>query len=159
MLGAAHAECATVRQIASALVRPPSCQDWQYRQRGCCNGWRKTDVSVGSKADMATTPRAVYFSLKSRHRLLVYESTPYSPLCRPNGLNPCFASQPRMAAAPAALLILLTLPRFVAPDLLLPRREPRFHVAVVAAFGVGDGEQKSFGAVKKAQAQHVGAQE
>src|SRR6202035_2782974 len=48
------------------------------------------------------------------------------------------------------------LPRFVAPDFLLPSREPSLHVAVIAAFGIGDGEQKSLGAVEKAQAQHVG---
>ena len=61
------------------------------------------------------------------------------------------------------LLILLRavpLSRFAAAaDFLLAGREPGFHVAVIAAFGVGDGEQKSFGAVEKAQAQHVGAQE
>ena len=45
-----------------------------------------------------------------------------------------------------------------AADFWLAGREPGFHVAVIAAFGVGDGKQKSLGAVEKAQAQHVGAQ-
>src|ERR1700730_8752224 len=44
-------------------------------------------------------------------------------------------------------------------SLKVPRRQPGFHVAIVAALGIGDGEQKTFGAVEKAGAQHIGAQE
>jgi hypothetical protein len=47
----------------------------------------------------------------------------------------------------------VTLSRFAAAaDFLLAGREPSLHVAVIAAFGIGDGEQKSLGAVEEAQA-------
>src|SRR5437660_12050986 len=40
-----------------------------------------------------------------------------------------------------------------------PPFQPRLHVAVVAALGVGDGEEEAFGPVEEAEAQHIGAQE
>src|SRR5580698_2237721 len=75
----------------------------------------------------------------------------------------CRRSWPGLMSAMGHSSILLRavpFPRFAAvADFPRAGREPRFHVAVIAAFGVGDGEQKSFGAVEKSQAQHVGAQE
>src|SRR6516162_6202881 len=41
----------------------------------------------------------------------------------------------------------------------LPLREPGFHVAIVAAFSVGDREQKAFAPVEETAAQDVGAKE
>src|SRR5580704_13773559 len=72
----------------------------------------------------------------------------------------CPNAAPPARRAPSIPLRAVALPRFAAAaDIALAGREPRLHVAVIAAFGVGDGKQKSLGAAEKAQAQHVGAQE
>src|SRR5215467_12253230 len=41
----------------------------------------------------------------------------------------------------------------------LAPRKPGFHIAIIAAFGVGDSQQEPFGSVKKSTAKHVGAKE
>src|ERR1700680_4715788 len=46
-----------------------------------------------------------------------------------------------------------------APSVLAAPREPRLHVAIIAAFGVRDRQQKAFAAVEEAEAQHIGAEE
>src|ERR1700722_17058600 len=39
------------------------------------------------------------------------------------------------------------------------RLEPRLHVAIIGAFGIGDREQEAFTAIEKAEAPNIGAQE
>ena len=41
---------------------------------------------------------------------------------------------------------------------LTSHRQPRLHVRIITGLGVDDREQKTFGAVKKSNTKHIGAQ-